>query len=55
VKERHGKVVDDYSGMRHPPRHRLIESTCERAYKLGVWFLFATELERRDGLLLIES
>jgi hypothetical protein len=28
--------VDDYSFVRHPPGHRLSESTCERAHELGV-------------------
>jgi hypothetical protein len=28
--------VDDYSFVRHPPRHRLSESACERAHELGV-------------------
>jgi hypothetical protein len=28
--------VDDYSCVRHPPGHRLSESSCERAHELGV-------------------
>jgi hypothetical protein len=31
--------VDDYSFVRHPPRHRLGESACERAREMGVSFL----------------
>jgi hypothetical protein len=48
-------IVDDYSCVRHPPGHRLIESTRERVHELGVWFLSETELERCAGLLLTES
>jgi hypothetical protein len=29
-------IVDDYNCVRHPPRHGLSESTCEKAHKLGV-------------------
>jgi hypothetical protein len=47
--------VDDYSFVRHPPGHRVSESTCERAHELGVpmrWVCYSSLRLRWNAVCL---